>query len=338
MLLTDAHSYVPVEDSPLIHLAEILKVDMECVNDEIMRRMTSDVGLITQIAAYLIASGGKRIRPLLTLACAKALSGNMTRAHGLAASVEFIHSATLLHDDVVDESHERRGKAAANDVFGNQASVLVGDFLFSRAFQLMVADNSLDTLRILSDASAIISEGEVMQLQMQGDLETTWEQYIQMIGAKTAALFAAACEVGAVVSDTSPSLQKALHDYGYNLGVAFQIADDILDYAANSSVLGKKVGDDFKEGKISAPVLLAYKDASAEEKAFWQRTISGRAQTDEDLKTAQNLVHKYNLIERGLEFAQSYSLFAQKALVSLPSSPVKELMHDICDYVVIRSC
>ena len=188
------------ELSPLEKLVTFLRPDMDAVNAEITARMTSDVPLITNIAKYLISAGGKRLRPLLTLAAARCLNGDMPRAYGLAATVEFIHTATLLHDDVVDASHERRGQAVANDVFGNQASVLVGDFLFSRAFQLMVADGSLETLRILSDASAIIAEGEVLQLQMQRHLETGWEDYLQMIGAKTAALFAAACEVGAVVS------------------------------------------------------------------------------------------------------------------------------------------
>ena len=246
-------------------------------------------------------------------------------------------AATLLHDDVVDESAERRGKASANEVFGNQASVLVGDFLFSRSFQLMVDDGSLKTLRILSDASAIIAEGEVLQLQMQGNLETGWDTYIKMIGAKTAALFASACEVGAVVSDVSPEVEQALHGYGYNLGLAFQIADDMLDYNADKAALGKQIGDDFREGKISAPVLLAYAKANAEEKEFWQRTISKGEQGDGDLEKAQSLIEKYGVIAEGIEKAAEYSAKAQKTLETLPPSPVKPMLEQLLHYVIERS-
>ncbi|MCB9963976.1 MAG: polyprenyl synthetase family protein [Rhodospirillales bacterium] len=323
--------------SPLERLVTFLRPDMDAVNAEITARMTSDVPLITNIAKYLISAGGKRLRPLLTLAAARSLDGDMTRAYGLAATVEFIHTATLLHDDVVDASHERRGQAVANDVFGNQASVLVGDFLFSRAFQLMVADGSLETLRILSDASAIIAEGEVLQLQMQRHLETGWEDYLQMIGAKTAALFAAACEVGAVVSAASPDLQKSLHEYGFSLGIAFQMADDLLDYAAEEEKLGKKVGDDFREGKISAPVLLAYAKADAAEKDFWRRTIGRGEQTEDDLAQAQQIMSRHNIIEEGLALAESYAQAAQRSLEPLPASHVKELLHQIAAYVVRRT-
>lgn len=321
--------------SPLDALSNALTPDMEAVNAAILTRMTSDIALINQVAAYLISAGGKRIRPLLTLAFTDMLSGDKPRAHGLAATVEFIHTATLLHDDVVDESAERRGQASANAAFGNQASVLVGDFLFSRAFQLMVADGSLDTLRILSDASAVIAEGEVLQLQMQGNLDTTWDQYRQMIGAKTAALFAAACEVGAVASGAYPDVQKAARDYGYELGLAFQIADDVLDYAGEN--LGKTVGDDFREGKISAPILLSYAQAESEERAFWQRTIRDHKQSPEDLPRAQEYLQNSLSIDQGLECAAKHAANAQKTLETLPSSPLKDLMHDLCDYVVKRS-
>ena len=323
--------------SPMESLADFLKDDLAAVNTVILQKLTSDVPLIPQIAAYLIAAGGKRIRPVLTLASATALNGDMERARNLAAIVEFIHSATLLHDDVVDESVKRRGKASANEVFGNQASVLVGDFLFSRSFQLMVDDGSLKTLRILSDASAIIAEGEVLQLQMQGNLDTGWDTYIKMIGAKTAALFAAACEVGAVVSDVTLAMEKALHDYGYNLGLAFQIADDMLDYNADKAVLGKQIGDDFREGKISAPVLLAYAKSSPEEKEFWQRTISKGKQNDSDLEHAQGLIEKYGIIAEGIEKAAYYSAKAQKTLEILPPSPVKPMLEQLLRYVIERS-
>lgn len=322
--------------SPLDALSSFFQDDMRAVNQEILDKLTSDVPLINQIATYLIASGGKRIRPMLTLAATSALGGDMTRAHGLAACVEFIHTATLLHDDVVDESHERRGQQTANDVFGNQASVLVGDYLFSRSFQLMVADGSLDTLKILSDASAVIAEGEVMQLQLQNDLATTWDQYIQMVGAKTAALFAAACEVGAVVSNAAPDARRAMYDYGYQLGVAFQIADDVLDYSAAAATLGKTPGDDFKEGKITAPVLLALAQADASEKAFWQRTIAEGRQNEQDLQQALDYMTIHNVMEQGLEKARSFAVAAQNALASVPDTDVKAMMIALCDYVVTR--
>lgn len=323
--------------SPLEGLSEILKPDLDAVNAIILDKLTSDVPLIHQIASYLIASGGKRIRPLLTLAVTTALDGDLSRAQNLAAVVEFIHSATLLHDDVVDESAERRGQASANDVFGNQVSVLVGDFLFSRSFQLMVADGSLETLRILSDASAVIAEGEVLQLQMQRNLDTSWDQYIRMIGAKTAALFAAACEVGAVVSDSAPDLQKAMYEYGYNLGVAFQIADDLLDYNADQAALGKQIGDDFKEGKISAPVLMAYQAGTEDEKAFWLRTIGKDQQEEGDLEKAQNMIKEHDIIREGLDKARFYAGQAEKTLENLPVSPVKPLLEQLLHYVIERS-
>ncbi len=323
--------------SPLEVLSNDLSKDMACVNREILTRMTSDVPLINKIARHLIQAGGKRLRPLLTLSISNALGGNMSRAHGLAATVEFIHTATLLHDDVVDESHERRGKAAANDVYGNQASVLVGDFLFSRSFQLMVADGSLETLKILSDASAIIAEGEVMQLQMQRNLETGWDDYIQMIGAKTAALFAAACEVGAVVSQGESEIQNAARDFGYYLGLAFQIADDVLDYSAEQGQLGKAIGDDFREGKISAPVLLAYVASSDDEKDFWVRTITDGQQSETDFATAQNILKTYHISEQGLDMARTYADKALAALDTLPDSRTKHTLAQICEYVVTRN-
>ena len=337
MLKEDAVLTTKKSTKPLENLVDFLKDDMDAVNQEILQRMGSNVSLISKIATYLVSAGGKRIRPLLTLAMTHVLTGDMKRAHGLAATVEFIHTATLLHDDVVDESVERRGRAAANEIFGNQASVLVGDFLFSRSFQLMVADGSLDTLKILSDASAVIAEGEVMQLQMQRNLQTTWDEYIEMIGAKTAALFAAACQVGAVISDANPELQEATHEFGYKLGLAFQIVDDVLDYSADQAVLGKTVGDDLKEGKISAPVLLAYDVADQKEKAFWERTIVNGQHEEDDLTVAQNILDRHQIIPKGISIAQNYAMEAQKALEKLPNSPVKEMLHSVCDYVVRRN-
>ncbi len=322
--------------SPLEILAAQFDADMRGVNTIIIDRMQSHVPLVGQLAAYLIASGGKRIRPLMTLAATSILGGDMARAHNLASCVEFIHTATLLHDDVVDESDERRGKPTANLVFGNQASVLVGDFLFSRSFQMMVDDGSLAVLKILSDASAIIAQGEVLQLTMKNDLSITFDQYIEMINAKTAALFAAACEVGPVIAGSAADVQKAFADYGMNVGIAFQIADDVLDYAADQEKLGKAVGDDFREGKITAPILYALQNASEFEKSFWQRTLGDRVQKDDDLDQALTILGSHDAIHKGLGLARAYAAKACTALDILPASPLRDLLCDVARYAADR--
>src|SRR3974390_61008 len=249
-------------------LAGLLHHDLEACNRTIVARMDSPVALIPQLAAHIVAAGGKRLRPLLTLAGARLCGYGGERHVKLAACVEFIHTATLLHDDVVDESLLRRGLASANAVFGNQASVLVGDFLFARAFQLMVEDGSLPVLAILSRAAATIAEGEVLQLVTQNDLSTPEPRYLEVIKGKTAALFAAACEVGAVVADRPSSEAASLAEFGLNLGIAFQLVDDALDYAADQALLGQTVGDDFREGKITLPVLVAYQAGDAADRDF----------------------------------------------------------------------
>lgn len=321
--------------SPLEALSGLLDYDMKAVNALIIEHMQSDVPMIPQLASYLIAAGGKRIRPLLTLACTKLYDGDMQRAHRLSAAVEFIHTATLLHDDVVDDSEERRGKPSANTVFGNEASVLVGDFLFSRAFQLMVADGNLDVLRILSAASATISEGEVLQLTTQSNLDTSLDDYYKVIEGKTAALFAAACEVGPVIAGQDDKTINATRAYGMALGMAFQIIDDVLDYAADQEALGKTVGDDFREGKMSAPVILALQNADDDEKAFWQRTIAERDQQDGDLAHAQSLIQKHDVIAKGMDLARSYS---KKAQSNLPGeSDLTKCLNALCDYVIDRN-
>ncbi len=322
---------------PLERLSGLLGADMKQTNALILNQMQSDVALIPQVAAWLIAAGGKRIRPLLTLACTQLYGGSMNRAHGLAASVEFIHTATLLHDDVVDKSEERRGKDSANVVFGNQASVLVGDFLFSRAFQLMVADGSIEVLRILSDASAVISEGEVMQLQTANNIATTMEQYNAVIGAKTAALFAAACEIGPVIAGADREAQASMRAYGHNLGMAFQVADDILDYSADQAVLGKTVGDDFREGKMTAPVIIALSRATGDEKEFWIRTLEKKAQTPDDLPHAQEIFRRTGALDRGMEMAYEYARQAQEALNAKKGDALGTALHDLADFAVGRS-
>lgn len=325
------------DESPLNALSSLLADDMDAVNAMILKHMNSDVSLIPQLANYLIAAGGKRVRPLLTLACTAIYDGEMARAHRLAAAVEFIHTATLLHDDVVDGSEERRGQDAANLIFGNQASVLVGDFLFSRSFQLMVEDGSLDVLRILSDAAAIIAEGEVLQLSIAGNIDTSMDQYTKVIKAKTAALFAAACEVGPVIAGKNQNATTAMRDYGLNLGIAFQIADDALDYDADREKLGKTIGDDFREGKLTAPVILALQKADAEEKAFWTRVMSDHNQKEEDLEHAQNLLAKHDTIKASLDLAEKYKNKALSALSSAPDHEIHTLLEQLASYVIRRS-
>ncbi|GJL85218.1 MAG: farnesyltranstransferase [Micavibrio sp.] len=322
--------------NPLESLSTLLKGDMAQVNTLILQNMESKVPLIPQLASYLIAAGGKRIRPLLTLACTQLYNGDMTRSYRLAAAVEFIHTATLLHDDVVDESDERRGQDAANLIFGNQASVLVGDFLFSRSFQLMVKDGSLDVLRILSDAAAIIAQGEVLQLSMTGNLETTMDGYIEVIKAKTAALFAAACEVGPIIGGQDPSAAQAMAEYGLNLGIAFQIIDDALDYVGGQDKIGKTVGDDFREGKMTAPILFALEKADAEEKTFWARTIKDKNQNDSDLDQARNIMARHDTINLSMALARSYAKKARMALAEAPDHNIRALLDDIVTFTIER--
>ena len=319
----------------------MLRSDLEACNRAIVARMDSPVALIPQLAAHIVAAGGKRLRPLLTLAAAR-LCGydpapDRQRHVQLAACVEFIHTATLLHDDVVDESRLRRGLASANAIFGNKASVLVGDFLFARAFQLMVEDGSLHVLAILSGAAATIAEGEVLQLATQNDLSTPEDRYLDVIKGKTAALFAAACEVGAVIADRPAREEHALAEYGMNLGMAFQLVDDALDYAADQAVLGKTIGDDFREGKITMPVLAAYQAGSAEDRAFWSRTIEQSEQSDEDLGIAIGLIERTGAIRATLDRAARFAMDAKAALHAFPDHPMRRALLDVADYTISRA-
>jgi octaprenyl-diphosphate synthase len=339
LLTSEPDVYVPTAlagGDALQRLATLLSADLAATNATIIARMASEVELIPQLAAHLIAAGGKRLRPLLTLASARLCGYRGDRHVRLAACVEFIHTATLLHDDVVDESDLRRGLASANAVFGNKASVLVGDFLFARAFELMVADGSLEVLRILCNASATIAEGEVLQLSTQNDLSTDIPRYFKVIEGKTAALFAAACEVGAVVADRTPEVAAALAGYGAALGMAFQLVDDALDYGADQEELGKTVGDDFREGKLTYPVLIAYAEGDAAERAFWQRTIERGEQAEDDLRTAFGLIARHDAIGQTIERAQSFARAAKESLAALPDDPVRALMMEAADYAVTR--
>ncbi|GAB5389159.1 MAG: polyprenyl synthetase family protein [Alphaproteobacteria bacterium] len=333
----DSAEATPV--SPLQRLVDHFAPGMAEVNRLILARMQSDVDLIPQLGGYLISAGGKRLRPLLTIAATELCgipSEKPGRQHGLAACVEFIHTATLLHDDVVDESDERRGKATANTVWSNQASVLVGDYLFSRAFQLMVADGSLEVLRILSDASAVIAEGEVMQLRCANDLSTDEAAYRKVIAAKTAALFAAACEVGPVVAERPAAEQQALREYGHHLGMAFQLADDLLDFAADRAKLGKAVGDDFKEGKVTLPIIHAYAQSTGEDRAFWSRVIEDLDQKDGDLDHAMTLFDRTGALDATREAARKEANAAIKALSIFPKSDLRDLLEDVTRFVVDR--
>ena len=323
-------------ESPLDRLQSLLDSDMRSVNDMIVARMDSPVPMIPQLAGYLIAAGGKRIRPLMTLAATALYDGDMVRAHRLATSVEFIHTATLLHDDVVDDSDERRGQKSANVIFGNEASVLVGDFLFSRAFQLMVEDGNLHVLKVLSDAAAIIAQGEVLQLSIQGNLDTAMDDYLRVIKGKTAALFAAACEVGPLISNDDRNAAQVMAEYGMNLGIAFQIADDVLDYSANQEKLGKTVGDDFREGKMTAPVLFALQAANAEEREFWTRTITRKEQADSDLVRAQSILARHKALEKSIDMARDYAARAREALAEAPDSAFRACLDDLALYTVDR--
>jgi len=326
-----------LDEDALNALAAVLQPDLEACNRTIVARMDSPVALIPQLAAHIVAAGGKRLRPLLTLACARLCGYGGERHVKLAACVEFIHTATLLHDDVVDESLLRRGLASANAVFGNQASVLVGDFLFARAFQLMVEDGSLEVLSILSRAAATIAEGEVLQLVTQNDLATSEARYLDVIRGKTAALFAAACEVGAVVADRPDAEAAALAEFGMNLGIAFQLVDDALDYAADQSVLGKTVGDDFREGKITLPVLVAYQAGDPADCDFWHRTIETNEQNEADLDRALHLMQGCGAIRMTLERAQSFATAAKAALAPFPDSAMRRALIEVTDYTVSRA-
>ncbi len=326
----------------LAELSARLADDLAECNRTIVERMQSPVPLIPRLAAHIVAAGGKRIRPLLTLASARMCGYPEKADHPgkrhvqLAACVEFIHTASLLHDDVVDDSALRRGLASANAVFGNQASVLVGDFLFARAFQMMVADGSLRVLAILSEAAATIAEGEVLQLATQNDLATSESRYLEVIHGKTAALFAASCRIGPVLAARPEDEEEALATYGRNLGMAFQLADDALDYSADQAALGKAVGDDFREGKVTLPVLLAFAAGDEAERGFWCRVIEEREQDSNDLAKALSLLERHQAIAATIGRAAEFARAAQEALASFPPSPWRSSLAAVADFAVNR--
>jgi octaprenyl-diphosphate synthase len=321
----------------LDELQRLVNDDLRIVNELIIKHMHSPVPLIPQLAGHLVAAGGKRLRPMLTLAAARMCGYRGGRHQALAACVEFIHTATLLHDDVVDESDLRRGLATANAVWGNKASVLVGDFLFSRAFQLMVADGSLRVLEILSGASAVIAEGEVLQLVTSNDTDTSEQAYLEVIRCKTAALFAAACRIGAVVADRPRVEEEALDSYGLNLGIAFQLIDDMLDYSAKQAELGKTVGDDFREGKVTLPVVLAFRRGDEGERRFWRRCIEQVEQSEEDLSHAIALLERHGALRDTVARARHYGAIARDAMGIFPDGPEKRGLLDVVDFCIERA-
>ena len=328
----------PPSDDAYDRLSALVAGDLARVNAEIEARMRSDhTDLIPRVASHLIGAGGKRIRPVLTLAAAR-LCGYEGAAHvRLAAAVEFIHNATLLHDDVVDETETRRGRATAHTVFGPKPSVLVGDFLFARSFQLMVETGHLEVLRLLSDAAAVIVEGEVLQLAQAGALAGGEDVYYRVIRGKTAALFEAAAESGAVVAGVEAERREALRVYGDALGLAFQIADDLLDYGGAAARTGKALGADFREGKATLPVLHAYAAGGAEDRAFWERVIVRRDQREDDLAHAMELLRSTGALEAARSSADAFAATARAALAPFAEGPLKRAMGDIADFVVARA-
>jgi octaprenyl-diphosphate synthase len=318
-------------------LTDLVTADMDRVNATILTRTGSEVTMIPEVANHLINSGGKRLRPMLTLAMA-VLTGYAGDGHvKLAAAVEFMHTATLLHDDVVDQSDMRRGKLAARMLWGNEASVLVGDFLLGQAFKMMVEVGSLRALEILSSAAAIIAEGEVMQLSAANNTATTEDEYLAVIRAKTAELFAAACEVGPVIAGRPKAEQAACRSFGMNLGIAFQLVDDALDYGGKAAKLGKNVGDDFREGKITLPVVLAFRRGSDGERTFWQRTLERGEMTDTDLDHAIGLMTKHRTIEDTVTRARHYGAIAKDALALFPAAPMKQALEDAVEFTINRT-
>jgi octaprenyl-diphosphate synthase len=321
----------------LDRLMALTATDLARVNEVILEQMQSPVLLIPQLAGHLIAAGGKRLRPMLTLSAARLCGYQGERHTGLAASVEFIHTATLLHDDVVDESDLRRGAATANAVWGNQSSVLVGDFLFARAFELMVADGSLEILYILSRASSVIAEGEVHQLITANDTDTTEQDYLEVIEAKTAKLFAAATEIGAVVADRPAEERRALASFGQNIGMAFQLIDDVLDYSARQATLGKAVGDDFRDGKITLPIILAFRHGDDEARVFWRRTLEDLEQKKGDFKRAVQMMENAGALKATVDRAREYGKRALEALSIFPEDEHKLALQESVAFAVSRS-
>lgn len=327
----------PVAEPSLETILSLVRDDMERVNALILSRTGSDVTMIPEVAQHLISSGGKRLRPMLTIATA-VLAGYQGDGHvKLAASVEFMHTATLLHDDVVDDSDMRRGKPAARMLWGNEASVLVGDFLLGQAFRMMIEVGDLRCLDILSTAAVLIAEGEVAQLAAAKNTATSEDEYLTVIRGKTAELFAAACEVGPVLGKLTKAEQAACRSYGMNLGIAFQLIDDALDYGGQRAKLGKNVGDDFREGKITLPIVLAFRRGNEEERAFWTRCLQDGEIGEGDLERAIELLSRHNALADTVERARHYGAIARDALGLFRDGPAKQALIDVVEFCVARA-
>ncbi|MDP3897323.1 MAG: polyprenyl synthetase family protein [Mesorhizobium sp.] len=324
------------ENASIKPLIDLTAADMGRVNELILSKAGSSVEMIPEIANHLISSGGKRLRPMVTLAAAQMFGYSGDGHVKLATSVEFMHTATLLHDDVVDESGMRRGRKTARMIWGNQASVLVGDFLLGQAFRMMVDVGSLPALDILTAAASIIAEGEVMQLSAAKNLETTEDEYLSVIKAKTAALFSAAAEVGPVIAGVGRAERTALRSYGRNLGLAFQLVDDALDYGGNSKDLGKNTGDDFREGKVTLPVILSYRRGTTADREFWKQAIEGNATGDAELEKATGLMIRYGAIGDTISRARHFGDIARDALAPLKATPQKDALLDVIDFCISR--
>jgi octaprenyl-diphosphate synthase len=317
-------------------LFRLMAADLERVNTLIVERMHSPVELIPQLAGHIVSAGGKRLRPLLTLGCSRLCGYRGERHVAIAAVVEFIHTATLLHDDVVDASELRRGRDTANALWGNKPAVLVGDFLFARSFQLMVEDGSLKILEILSRAASVIAEGEVHQLMTANDTTTTEAAYLAVIEAKTAALFAAAARVGAVLAERSLDDELALERFGHNLGIAYQLIDDMLDFSAHQTELGKNVGDDFRDGKITLPIVVAFARGDAEERGFWRRTLETGEQAPGDLDRALGILERRGALAETVARARAYAAAAIDALGQFPDSPLRRALVEAAAFATER--
>lgn len=325
------------QELSLNNIKKLVKKDLALMDNIINGRLLTKDKLIQDITYHIINSGGKRLRPVLTILSAKLFDHNSNNRHiNLAAAVEFIHTATLLHDDVVDHSKLRRGLPTANKHWGNKESILVGDFLLSQAFLLMSEDNDSKVIQILSKAAAVIAEGEVRQLTSIANLNLDIENYFQIISAKTAELFAASCQVGACIATDNTEIRTSMYEFGLNLGMAFQIIDDVLDYVANQNTLGKNIGDDFKEGKVTLPLIIAYLDSGKEEKLFWQRTIHDKKQREEDFAYVLSIFDKYQVIDKCMQIAKEFASKAKKYLDIAPNNDVRDSLITILDFSVSR--
>ena len=323
--------------SSVMKLKKALEKSLHDVDQEIIIRLDKSIPLINEIGKHLIKASGKRLRPLLTLAMAAQFNDYSKNPIILAAAVEFIHTATLLHDDVVDESNLRRGKKTANIIWGNEFSVLAGDFLFAQSFELMVETKSIEALSSLATASCKITQGEFQQMQISNKPETSIEKYFEVIGKKTAELFGASCESGVIVANGNVKQQKAAYNYGYNLGLAFQIVDDLMDFNNASNKMGKNLGDDFKLGKTTLPIILAWKESNLSERRFWIRTIKELKQKSSDFDNALTILNKYNIFDKCKDKAQEFISIARDSLYELPNTKFKEYLEGLADESIDRS-